>query len=46
MDDISLIIESLTPEQYKKLFKDLPVSSITINHNRDKYIEELNNNIY
>ena len=46
MDDISLIIESLTPEQYKKLFKDLPVSSITINHNRDKYIEELSNNIY
>ena len=46
MDDISLIIESMTPEQYKKLFKDLPVSSITINHNRDKYIEELSNNIY
>lgn len=46
MDDISLIIESLTPEQYKNLFKDLPIPSITINHNRDKYIEELSNNIY
>lgn len=46
MNDISLIIESLTPEQYKKLYKDLPIPTITISRNKDEYMAALTNNVY
>jgi len=46
MDDISLIIESLTPEQYKNLFKDLPIPSLAISHNKDGYTAALTNSVY
>ena len=46
MEDINLIIESMTPEQYKKLYKDLPIPSITIGHNKDGYMAALTNSVY
>ena len=46
MEDISPIIESMTPEQYKKLYKDLPIPSITISHNKDGYMTALTNSVY
>lgn len=46
MEDISPIIESMTPEQYKKLYKDLPIPSIAINRNKDGYMAALTNSVY
>lgn len=46
MDDISLIIESMTPEQYKKIYKDLPIPGIAISQNKDGYIAALTNGVY
>ena len=44
MDEMSIVLESLTPEQYKKFYSNLPMPSMALTHSEEAYINSLSNN--